>query len=315
MYVVLMTMGIVTAVMGLALLGYGIPNFEFSLGSTLIIAGITAFVGGFIVIGLAAAVAQLRRVVTLLSAGPPTRLGRGGESPEPIAPIASAGSRSGAVPGRGSMPPRPASGEGRAPPRSFAPRLAATASVEVAREVQLERPRPSTELPPGVERPRPRMAPIVQIEPQFESPFEPLLMDQAEEMTLSPRAVMQPRAPAPSRSEEPARPVVERKLSTLMWGPKLRPAPIDPADPEPDEPPPVLAEEAPPSAPEPRVIHGAFAAKGAGDVRPVSILKSGVVDGMAYTLYNDGSIEAELPEGTMRFTSLSGLREHLEKYS
>jgi hypothetical protein len=159
------------------------------------------------------------------------------------------------------------------------------------------------------------MAPIVQIEPQFESPFEPLLMDEAEEVTLSPRAVMQPRASARSRSDEPARPVVERKLSTLMWGPKLRPAPIEPADLEPDEPPPALAEEAPPSAPEPRVIQGAFAAKGAGDVRPVSILKSGVVDGMAYTLYNDGSIEAELPEGTMRFTSLSGLRDHLEKYS
>jgi hypothetical protein len=41
------------------------------------------------------------------------------------------------------------------------------------------------------------------------------------------------------------------------------------------------------------------------------ILKSGVIDGMAYTLYVDGSIEAELPQGTVRFASLDELRFHL----
>ena len=29
---------------------------------------------------------------------------------------------------------------------------------------------------------------------------------------------------------------------------------------------------------------------------PVAILKSGVIDGMGYTLYTDGSIEAQLPK-------------------
>jgi len=47
--------------------------------------------------------------------------------------------------------------------------------------------------------------------------------------------------------------------------------------------------------------------------RPVSILKSGVIDGMTYTLYTDGSIEAELPSGTLRFASIEELRLHLEK--
>lgn len=46
---------------------------------------------------------------------------------------------------------------------------------------------------------------------------------------------------------------------------------------------------------------------------PVSILKSGVVDGMAYTLYSDGSIEAELQTGTIRFASIQELRMHLER--
>jgi hypothetical protein len=46
--------------------------------------------------------------------------------------------------------------------------------------------------------------------------------------------------------------------------------------------------------------------------RSVAILKSGVVDGMGYTLYVDGSIEAELPQGTLRFASINELRSHLE---
>ena len=52
---------------------------------------------------------------------------------------------------------------------------------------------------------------------------------------------------------------------------------------------------------------------GARDSRTVAILKSGVVDGMGYTLYVDGSIEAELPQGTLRFTSINDLRSYLEK--
>ena len=46
--------------------------------------------------------------------------------------------------------------------------------------------------------------------------------------------------------------------------------------------------------------------------RTVAILKSGVVDGMAYTLYADGSIEAQLPQGTVRFGSIAELRAHIE---
>ena len=49
--------------------------------------------------------------------------------------------------------------------------------------------------------------------------------------------------------------------------------------------------------------------------RTAAVLKSGVVDGMAYTLYVDGSIEAELPQGTLRFASIDELRSHLEKNS
>src|SRR5262249_55175495 len=44
---------------------------------------------------------------------------------------------------------------------------------------------------------------------------------------------------------------------------------------------------------------------------PVRIFKSGVIDGMAYTLYTDGSIEAELAQGTVKFASIDELRAYL----
>jgi len=84
-----------------------------------------------------------------------------------------------------------------------------------------------------------------------------------------------------------------------MW-PKRR-GPPEP--PKPDE----VARQAPPG-PEPR-------APTEREPRSVAILKSGVVDGMAYTLYADGSIEAQLPHGTVRFGSIAELRAHIENNS
>jgi hypothetical protein len=42
-------------------------------------------------------------------------------------------------------------------------------------------------------------------------------------------------------------------------------------------------------------------------------VRSGIIGGMAYTLYADGSIEAELPLGTMRFASIEDLRAHVAR--
>jgi hypothetical protein len=46
----------------------------------------------------------------------------------------------------------------------------------------------------------------------------------------------------------------------------------------------------------------------------VTVMKSGVVDGMAYTLYSDGSIEAQFAgESPIRFASFDALRVHVEQ--
>ena len=65
----------------------------------------------------------------------------------------------------------------------------------------------------------------------------------------------------------------------------------------------------------PSTFDGANAGTGAGteDQPAVTILKSGIVDGMAYSLYSDGSIEAQMPEGMMRFASIDELRAHLDQ--
>lgn len=45
----------------------------------------------------------------------------------------------------------------------------------------------------------------------------------------------------------------------------------------------------------------------------LTIVQSGDVDGMAYSLYSDGSIEAQMPDGIVRFVSIHALRDHLNQ--
>ena len=109
------------------------------------------------------------------------------------------------------------------------------------------------------------------------------------------------RAPKPDSKFEPkAEPRFEPKR------PRFEPPPLR------SEPPPLRAE--PPPSPEPGVAEMAPAPRPPVEAKQVSILKSGVIDGMAYTLYTDGSIEAQLPQGTMHFASIEDLRLHLERH-
>jgi hypothetical protein len=73
---------------------------------------------------------------------------------------------------------------------------------------------------------------------------------------------------------------------------------------------------APPPSAEANAAADRYAPAGRNEDRSsVTVLKSGVVDGMAYSLYSDGSIEAQMPEGLMRFTSIDELRAHLDQRS
>jgi hypothetical protein len=41
------------------------------------------------------------------------------------------------------------------------------------------------------------------------------------------------------------------------------------------------------------------------------VYRSGVIDGMAYTLFMDGSIQAELPHGMVKFANIDDLQKYL----
>jgi hypothetical protein len=46
---------------------------------------------------------------------------------------------------------------------------------------------------------------------------------------------------------------------------------------------------------------------------PLPILKSGVIQQTAYTLFTDGSIETQMTEGVMRFASIEEFLGHLKR--
>jgi hypothetical protein len=110
------------------------------------------------------------------------------------------------------------------------------------------------------------------------------------------RAAGEPAFEAPWRSAPPPPREMPGTNFEAMW-PSRAPRPPAAAEPAAEAKPPQPPKVEPPAP------------------RTVAILKSGVVDGMAYTLYVDGSIEAELPQGTLRFASIDELRTYLEKKS
>jgi hypothetical protein len=96
--------------------------------------------------------------------------------------------------------------------------------------------------------------------------------------------------------------------------PAMEAPPVEPAQPVPPS-----FEDAWPKSDRPRrparnaAPEAAPTAPAREEAPPVTVLKSGVVDGMAYSLYSDGSIEAQMPEGMMRFASIDELRAHLDQ--
>jgi hypothetical protein len=279
MSVLLFVVGAIVAMLGVGMVGYGIPINEFSFGNTLIVAGTTAAVGGLIVIAIGAAVGQLQRIAEMLATRTPVRSSRPFEMFEPPA-----GSRA-PIPNRIPFPPKPKSEAAVREPQ-------ASMDATVAADTAVEAP-PAAQVAPMLRNPD---MPVAVVE-EFE-------IKEYENVSLSPQQPMP--APAPLELSEPAAQMQERPSQTsyfdAMWPAESKPVKrtvIDEAQPEP--PPPVAAPE--PPVPDPVAEP------------PVAILKSGVVDGMGYTLYVDGSIEAELPQGTLRFASINDLRGHLAKNS
>ncbi|HYS48485.1 MAG TPA: hypothetical protein VEM36_06910 [Xanthobacteraceae bacterium] len=127
-------------------------------------------------------------------------------------------------------------------------------------------------------------------------------------------AATQPGAPAgdpfaPSRGNGQRRDALRERGFDAVWAPPSAPKPgaAQPPTPTPASAP--KAGEAP--ADQVRTPSEPVAIRPSREPQAVTILKSGVIEGMAYTLYSDGSIEADLPQGMARFSSIDALRRHL----
>jgi hypothetical protein len=317
MSVILFILGIVLAAAGIVAIGFGIPINEFNLGNTMIVAGTVAVSAGLILFGLAAAVDQLTQIANALPRADALRPRAGArpvpqpaqateppmpETVHPVPPTAP-------VPGKPAMP---------APPRNpvFARKLEeraepAPAAAEAEPEVSfsaIERLRSS------LGRPDRNAGDSADAE---DIPYAPAAPVQAAPPGPAPARVRGANGAAPpAGAESQKKPALD-----FLFRSKREPQPeaFDSVWPQrggqrrSEE---QREESGRPAAEAP--IDRAFPAvtpAAAQETRPPAILKSGVVDGMAYTLYADGSIEAQLPQGTVRFGSIAELRTHIENNS
>lgn len=299
MSVLLFVVGAIAIMVGVGLVGYGIPINEFSFGNTLIVAGTTAVVGGLIVIAISTAVSKLQRIAETLATRTPVRSSRPIEMFEPPS-----GSRAAPMAGQIPFPPRPKS---EAAVRETQPpaNMAVEDHTAAAAAPMLRNPdRPDA----VVEEFEVKEYEYVSLSPQ-QPMTAPAAIDLGEPAPSSPVSDdafpvagmrPEPAVDTPWRSSpQPLERQSETSYFDALWPAKSRPVKgpvIDEAKPE------SKRDLAPAPAPE-------------AQSTPVAILKSGVVDGMAYTLYVDGSIEAELPQGTLHFASINELRDHLAKNS
>jgi len=308
MSLILLVLGVLTAAAGVATVGFGIPINEFSLGTTLIVAGTTAFVGGLILIGLSAVVNELGQVAE----GMRTRIALAGY----VAPSSD-------IPETASVAaPQPQRSATEAP----ASRSADLASAKTPASAQASAA--------GFERLRSTSPPSDRQTP------EPSVVADAEEVPLSPNgAPHQPpqqashpvlREPKLSEDDRASAQAVEAlkasRLDFLFRSKPLRAAGQSdnfdafwPAD--------ARSRRNADDQPQTRTVEAGQGVEADASVREPAevsspeealgpaILKSGIVDGMPYTLYADGSIEAKLPQGTVRFGSISELRGHIESNS
>jgi hypothetical protein len=179
-------------------------------------------------------------------------------------------------------PMMPAGPVTRAPVAAPTPRM----PVPAKREMREPREPGRREPPPFAGRPeaRPEIAPRAEMRPDAKAP--PLF--ERDEMEDFPEPALGDRRPPRPRLAEP----------------ELRPAPRNrPRPPAPAERAPVYEDE---YEEEPLAPVGA-------DGMSTTVVRSGIIGGMAYTLYTDGSIEAELPIGTVRFASIEELQDHVSQ--
>jgi len=275
MMVLLLIAGIGFLLAGVLTIGFGIPVKEFSFGNTLILTGTVAACTGIIMLALWTVVRELRNIARRLGPGVLTEDEGLLVSPEQPA----------------------AENAGNAEPAAPSPQWHEDAG---------SRDRVRGDMPSAPEPVEAASAARQRRNLLFSSSLR-RERERAQARTADPSAPDARPAPAvPSGSDstegpratfEDAWPKSERSRTTDLLPRRSARAPATFTEPSADT---AGAERQTPTARK-------------EDPPPVTVLKSGVVDGMAYSLYSDGSIEAQMPEGMMRFASIDELRAHLDQ--
>jgi hypothetical protein len=279
MHLLLLAIGVLVTAVGVVMLAFSVPLTD-PAGVALFTSGTIAAVGGFILIGLSAAVRSLSRIaerfdiqplplpamVAVEHEAPPPRQIRA--APEP--PVAASAPVSDA--------PRPS----EAPQPSDTPRAAEPVVAKGALLGWFGRAKDPATPNAGAPAEAPRVrTPAARNGAQNGASASPAV-------DLGALA----RPPEPLQAPESFPAVVTRPISMA---------------------PPVISESPPPVRPAPRPAPPPAPKAGApqNGTAATTVYRSGVIDGMAYSLFMDGSIEAELPDGRVRFGTIDELQKYL----
>lgn len=279
--------GVAVAALGVVLGAIGYGSAETTSGAGLMTVGSTAFVGGLLLLALGFILRVLREIAEKLD---------GAVHFEPYEEEAAAGRADiAALVLEEELIPAPARfpEEARAPAEPQPP------------EPRDEPAAPAGGLPSWFRRQRAEAEPEPEAEPTPAHEPEPAF----EQPPFRPAS--EPARPEPARREPPP---FLRQGGPVSERPGLGNGEGEPRSPEPRAPRPREEPEPEPSAP-PAFLRESDLLGEEPEETPaepeVTVLKSGTIGGMSYKLFSDGSIEADLPDGTLRFASLQDLREHV----
>jgi hypothetical protein len=284
MYLVLLGFGALLSGAGIVLSGAGLSLREGTFDASLFTPGVVAAVGGLLLIGLGLALRALQRIERALAARAIAR----------VVQMPTAGA------------PETADESGEAGIFAFPPQQRPAPAAVTADPSYEEPAQTVAQRAPDTARIGNRSyAPLTK--PTAPAPSEAnneIDADRFGRRGNGAAARIPPRQPISARSTERSKP----QGLDAMW-PKVS-RPVRGMETEPVQNSGVSGMEARQAA---EAISAAPPATTDDEPMPISVLRSGVVDGMAYTLYSDGSIEAQLPEGTLRFGSITELRNHIEQ--
>lgn len=319
--------GTVVLCVGLLTIVFGVPIKEFSFGNTMIVAGTVTSCTGLLLIGLYFVSRELKALAHRLEAGIPAAAPFAGsrEAADLVDVIRSA---------KNAPDPAPPARQGREdtlfsrdrsrPTEGFQDRLSQEplhGSRAAQSEPAGEAPAPwhddqtdarssstSTETSDAASSARQRRNLLFSSRRREQTPRDVEVRDesfsdetpaQSADNTSGQEAGSQPSNSQPGSLFDTAWPQRER--------PRREPTPLRSSRLTP------RASALAPEGSEPEAPRERYQPPKRAETESVTVVKSGVVDSMAYSLYSDGSIEAQMPEGMVRFASIEELRAHLDQ--